>query len=133
MPKLKRTTPCAECPFRRTAAIGWLGDDTPRGFLRATVAEQPMPCHPTIDYSDPHWQENQYPDAALCAGSLAFLANWMKLPRDRELADGVRAVGKRADCFATTVEFLEYHKGGFQMGRPDPKEQIDDILGIGIH
>lgn len=44
MPVLKRRKPCADCPFRRDALKGWLGEASPREFLIETLGEEPMPC-----------------------------------------------------------------------------------------
>jgi hypothetical protein len=110
MPRLGHTKPCPQCPWRRASAPGWLGDADPQQFAAATLAEAPMPCHSAIDYEDPDWRTSQLPRAPLCAGSLVFLANTCKLPRDPEHAAAVAAVAPDRDVvFAHVGEFLEHH------------------------
>ena len=113
MPKLVHTTPCKECPFRRASAPGWLGASTPEGFLSSTLAEFHMPCHMAIDYEDPDWEEEQLPDAPLCAGSLIFLKNTCKVPRDPLLVAARGQVdADRVNVFGFGPEFLEHHNRG---------------------
>lgn len=113
MPKPKIKRPCSDCPFRWNAKPGWLGADTADNFVRnalADYADHPLPCHLTIDYSDPDWLENQYEEAALCAGALIFCKNNAKTPRDPERAAWVKTVEPDHDLvFTKPWEFYEYH------------------------
>lgn len=118
MPQLKFTRPCNDCPFRRAAARGWLGAETdPQVFVDGALADHcapwaELPCHATIDYTDPRWRDTQYPDAALCAGAVIFCKNQGKMPRDLTRAANVRAVERdTATVFATPEEFIEHHSG----------------------
>lgn len=131
LPKLIRKKPCNDCPFRRNAAKGWLGEASPRQFLLSTLHEEHMPCHMDIDYSDKDWPETQEPDASFCAGALIFLNNQFKLPRDRELADACREVSRSDDVFARPQEFFEYHLNG-PLANEDPEELkgLDVVIGI---
>lgn len=110
---MKRTlaNPCRECPFKRTSLPGYLGVDSAPNFVNATArANTPIPCHMEIDYDDPHWEETQLPDAPYCEGSLRFLNNIFKLPRDPEYVAAVRdAPGDGNKIFASRQEFLDHH------------------------
>jgi hypothetical protein len=112
MPKLKIKNPCNDCPFRRNARPGWLGADEADNFVRGALADfsdNPLPCHKTIDYTDPYWLKDQYPDSALCAGALIFARNQCKNPRDPERAEWVRSVDESDNVFRYPWEFYEFH------------------------
>jgi hypothetical protein len=108
--------PCAECPFRRASLPGYLGADNPAGFIATTMADYSMPCHSTIDYSDPQWKVKW--DAGrigrLCAGAAIFFANMCKLSRDR---DRPTLPADRELVFAHPREFLAHHGEGEESGR----------------
>jgi hypothetical protein len=108
MTELKHKTPCDRCPWRRTSLRGWLGVETPSGFLWATQRESMMPCHCGVDYEDPDW-EAKLEGAAHCAGSLVFLKNNMQLPVNRTLREMVEQVEKSDDVFQWGKEFLDHH------------------------
>lgn len=124
MPKYdKLRRPCKECPLVKGCLAGWLGGDTPESFVDDIVHDATMPCHMTIDYSDPDWFEQQYPDSDLCVGALRFHVNWLHMPRDPDHAAAVRdqwsLVGDRPltdygqafpEVFATPKEFVDYHR-----------------------
>jgi hypothetical protein len=113
MPKLGRKHPCAGCPWLRKSLPGYLGDDNPEHFYRASVAqESPMPCHEQIDYSDPDWLETQYPEVDLCAGNLIYFRNHLKTPRRPELAEAVREVESSPHVFQWAEEFMAHHAPG---------------------
>jgi hypothetical protein len=110
MPELGRTKPCAECPWLRTSARGWLGASNAEEFYRTSVTQEGhMPCHMDIDYTDKNWRETQLPEADLCAGNLIYYRNHLKNPRDPEVAEWVRAVERSPHVFDWPVEFMEHH------------------------
>jgi hypothetical protein len=110
MPELGRTKPCAECPWLKCSARGYLGADDPEHFYRVSVPqESEMPCHMEIDYEDPDWQETQLPTVDLCAGNLIYLRNHMKKPRKRHLADAWEKVEKSPHVFSWAIEFFQHH------------------------
>lgn len=79
-----RKAPCKECPYRRKSAPGWLGGNSPERMAVSVLAEQPVHCHTSVNYSDPEW-EKKFLDGRngrQCAGSLIFAANLLKRPRD---------------------------------------------------
>lgn len=111
MPELGRTTPCAECPWLKKSAPGYLGADNPEHFFRASVTrENEMPCHMQIDYDgDPGWLVNQFPYVDYCAGNLIFYKNWLKTPRRMKLCEAVRAVKTSPHVFQDPEEFFAHH------------------------
>lgn len=113
MPKPKLAKACRDCPFRRVARPGWLGADTADNFVRgalADFADYPLPCHLTIDYSDPDWKKTQYDESALCAGALIFCKNQAKTPRDPERAAWLLTVEADLETvFRYPWEFYEHH------------------------
>jgi hypothetical protein len=106
MAKRQHKTPCKECPFRRTAAAGWLGGMTADELRALADIEQRMPCHlhRTVDYL--------LPDPALpqCGGRAIYWRNQCKVPR----MEGV-LLELPADpvlVFQWPHEFVAYHKRG---------------------
>lgn len=98
--------PCRECPFRRNSLPGYLGEDTPEGFMATTLADVPMPCHLTIDYEEDDWDGDQMEEASYCAGALNFFRNMCKSSRDRRRPQGE----KDPTVFSRPQEFLDHHK-----------------------
>jgi hypothetical protein len=108
MTVLKTKTACKYCPWRRTSARGWLGSSTPEEFLVQCTSEAHMPCHITIDYDDPDWAD-KLDDASHCAGSLIFMKNSCKQPRDPVLAAMQNKVETSDELFAFGSEFIDHH------------------------
>ena len=102
--------PCNDCPFRKTALPGWLGDDTPEGFMATTMADHPMPCHQTVNYDRPGWKteiaDGRQPKARLCAGALIFFSNIAKLSRDPSRP---RLPADRETVFTSPQSFIDHH------------------------
>ena len=100
------TKPCGECPFRRKAAPGYVGNDTPEHFIEVTLSDVPMPCHMTVDYEG-EWELQVFMgDAEACAGARIFYANLCKRSRD---PDTVPLPADRSAVFASKAEFLAHH------------------------
>ena len=75
--------------------------------MDTTNSDAPMPCHATVDYSDPDWRDQLETDAvAYCVGAAIFLRNQLKLPMLRSRA---RFVADRKTIFANRAEFLAHH------------------------
>lgn len=100
--------PCSQCPFRRKALAGWLGEATPEEFIVAISMEQPLPCHPTIDYYDKNWLAKWEAQEIgnICAGSVILAANIAKIPHSPNFP---RLPPDRELVFATHQEFIDYH------------------------
>jgi hypothetical protein len=101
--------PCSDCPFRRKAAAGWLGAATPQSFIVQISMENPLPCHQTIDYTDPDWLEKWEAQeiGMICAGSLILSRNMGKMPRDPKFP---RMKSDKVTVFANHIEFIEFHE-----------------------
>lgn len=97
--------PCVRCPFLRTSLSGYTGDSTPDAFIATTMSDQAMPCHLTVDYEDPFWEETYEEDASYCRGALNLFANTCKLSRDPKRPSGT----KDPDVFSNSIEFLQHH------------------------
>jgi len=105
---LKHKTACARCPWRRDSLKGWLGIETPSGFLWATQREHMMPCHCDVDYESDDW-ELQLDGASHCAGSLVFMKNNCQLPVNLTLREMVEQVEQSTEVFQWGREFLDHH------------------------
>lgn len=103
-------TPCAECPWRKTSAPGWLGASTPLQFLAQAESGIKMPCHCAVDYERADW-ESAAAAAPRCAGHAAYLKNRCKRPSNAELADFADSVGRNSEVFTRPEEFVEHHRG----------------------
>jgi hypothetical protein len=100
--------PCGDCPWRRAAAIGWLGPYDVYEWAALIQSDEPIACHERIR-EDESWE-----GARQCAGAAIMRANMGKLPRDREVA-----VAKRdtEHVFANVHEFVKYHQIRMHDGR----------------
>lgn len=102
-------TPCAECPWRRSSAPGYLGASTPQEFLACADSEARMPCHVHLDYEDPEW-EGKVPQVPRCAGRAIHYRNRCKQPRspgEREFVNSVQA--DPVNVFQWPDEFIAHH------------------------
>lgn len=101
-------TPCAACPFRRTALNGWLGGLTPDEFGAMAQSETRMPCHTRaqdgFSYLDPTPEDLKLPQ---CAGRAIHWANQLKTRRDKSLLE---LPADRETAFTWPSEFVEHHK-----------------------
>jgi hypothetical protein len=99
---LQHTVPCADCPFRATALRGYLG-----GYPLRVYADPPRHGVPTSCHCRDHGARDAR--TALCAGSLAVMANSSTVPRHGPHAQAMRAVGRREDCHASLEQFRAHH------------------------
>jgi hypothetical protein len=108
VPLAQHRTPCAQCPFRRTAANGWLGGLEPEEFKRLADSEARMPCHSQLpeglSYHAPTEAEAA---AAQCAGRAIYWANQFKRPRDPSL---LTLPADRETVFQWQHEFVAHHE-----------------------
>lgn len=89
--EVQHRTPCADCPWARTALNGWLGGNTADEWLQMAHSETLVPCHVI---------ENQQ-----CAGIAIYRRNVMRLPHHPLLI----LDADKTKVFATPNEFLEHH------------------------
>lgn len=98
--------PCNDCPMRRKSMPGWLGEDTPEGFIQMVHADTMAPCHLTVDY-DGNWElQLVQGKASACAGIAIYFSNIAKVSRDparRRLPPDHKTV------FSSPMEFLAHH------------------------
>ena len=98
--------PCDDCPWRRDAMPGWLGDRNAQEWVTIAHADLPVECH-TRESPSFYVQ---------CAGISIYRANICKKPRIAGfLALGVEPLKVPADrdaVFASPTEFREYHEKG---------------------
>jgi hypothetical protein len=117
--KAQHTTPCRQCPFRRTALPGWLGGSEPEDFCAMAQSEVRMPCHRSlrdgVDYSVAHLPgKPEYP-APQCAGRAIFWSNQFKAQRP-----GSNLLVLPADhqsVFSSSQEFLSHHERRSSTGK----------------
>jgi hypothetical protein len=89
----QHTTPCKECPWRRTAPRGWLGGVVPAEVYVATAhGEGQIDCH----------MRNKLQ----CAGAAIFRDNVFKDPRNKKL---LVLPANHELVFSSSEEFLEHH------------------------
>lgn len=105
VPGPQHSKPCRECPFRRKSMPGYVGMDTPDGFLATTMADHRMPCHLKVDYESETWESDQHA-APECAGAATFFANLCKRSRD---PNRMRIPADCVNVFARPEEFLAHH------------------------
>ncbi len=102
--------PCNACPFRRKSMPGWLGHGSPESFIDCMQRDEPLPCHQTIDYDDPHWLAKwmqQKNTGKMCAGALVFMANKIQRPH----TPGFPTMAKDpVNVFTNSVEFVRHHR-----------------------
>lgn len=88
---VQHRTPCADCPWARSALNGWLGGTSIEEWLRRAHSNTLVPCH-TI--------ENQQ-----CAGIAIYRRNVMRLPIHPLLI----LEADKTKVFANPQEFTDHH------------------------
>lgn len=101
--------PCAECPFRRKSAPGYLGAHTFDEFFDRFKHDRVMECHMTVDYESDektHLEQIEDGDASYCAGALIMFRNQCKVSRDPDRPEMPKDV---ENVFQWNHEFEEHH------------------------
>lgn len=109
--------PCAECPWLKTSAKGWLGASTPVEFVQQSEAEVQMPCHLHVNYEDDNWREEAL-KAPQCAGRAVHFANRCKRPQNPKL---ITMPADRQNVFGNPQDFITHHT---PPGQPVPQIQL---------
>lgn len=101
-PKLRHTTPCSECPWRRKHPAGWLGGYEPETFISQVHHDgPPLSCHKTDDADPP----------SMCAGALIHMRNSCKSSRHPAYGDALKHVESDTEnVFEWPKQFVEYHR-----------------------
>jgi hypothetical protein len=86
------------------------------------VADAPLPCHLTLDYSNPQWLSKWIggEEGSLCTGALALMANINKLPRDPEIP---RVEANRA-VFSGVQDFIDHHRDSRVKSWSDEEDRL---------
>jgi len=99
-------TPCAECPFTKTSARGWLGPwSSAEAIHRQVMNEGELACHMTVKHDG---VEDK--NVRRCAGSILYMNKGFKKARDKEIA-GFQNDLKEVDKsnILSVPEFLKHH------------------------
>ena len=104
-----KKAPCAECPFRKDAAPGWLGGGEhglAEEYLRLAHSDQNVACH-----MSPGHGTDDVTRMRACAGLALYRKNVCKTPRDPWAARAQEMVGDehRGEVFQTPKEFMDRH------------------------
>lgn len=95
--KIMHTTPCSECPWRRTAPAGWLGGNEIEDYAAPVRHGTMVPCHKKMD-------------RAYCAGAAISMQNSCTRPRDPDMAAELKKVKESQEVFSFPREFEEHHR-----------------------
>ena len=102
--KLKHKEPCRDCPWLKTSAPGWLGDNAPEVYADVVQANGLPECHRTISKRA----------KAICVGALATSANSCTqvrtIPGGEAAKDELTQEVKEA-CFKLPSDFYQHHAG----------------------
>lgn len=103
--KLRHKIPCAECPWRKCAAAGWLGGFSPEDYADPVQMNEIPACHNADSGPDS-------PKSSFCVGALATANNSCTQPHKTEGAiAAAKVIGKRDDCFRWVRDFYKHHAG----------------------
>lgn len=93
--------PCAECPFRRVAANGWLGGHPVDYFVAGALSDYGFACHRSLgnELEEPEGRAHRQ-----CTGAAVFAANHCKSPRF-----GHRLPADDVNFFKSAEEFRRHH------------------------
>lgn len=103
-------SPCAECPFRKTAVPGWLGPDKPAEVIAQVHSEGGYGCHMALEGRKDANREGRHPRETVehCAGAMIHANVTHKRYRAPEMAAHQDRLAK---CKVPVMgwEFLPYH------------------------
>lgn len=108
---LSNKKPCQKCPFRKDSAPGYLGEASynPTTFLMS-MEHDPLPCHMAVEWDDDDSNPDDLRYELPCIGSLQFLRNIAKLPKNSEYVELRNQVNKiNPGIFQTKQQFIEHH------------------------
>lgn len=86
------SNPCSDCPWARTALVGWLGGATIEEWLATAHSDSKINCHTLI--------------GPQCAGAAIYRSNILKRPRDKTI---LLLPKNTVTVFANPFEFIKHH------------------------
>ena len=92
-PATQHTTPCHDCPWRRKAIPGWLGEDEAKDWIERAHGECAVECHTNEGHQ--------------CAGMAIYRANVAKSTRYPSLI--LELPHDTVSVFASPAEFYAHH------------------------
>lgn len=110
---MSKAKPCKNCPFLKQSAKGYLGESSfnPERFL-SSFEISPIPCHKKVDWDNPKKKDSADTQAwnNPCIGSLDFMKNTFKSPRDNKYRNLVNKQGSKSELvFDSRQDFIIYH------------------------
>ena len=115
------TSPCQDCPFRKSSAPGWLGPWEPDQILHEAIDREGFVCHRTVNTPQLQW----------CAGAALMLNRTLKISRDRDYAAYQKLLKSnpieiQESVFGSRDEFLVHHvRVPVAQVEDDPKVSAD--------
>lgn len=111
--KITLRPPCAECPFLKKSAPGWLGSDTPEAVWGQVHSDGQFgyPCHMDVDKIKGEADLTDPDSVEQCVGALVHASKTAKSYSDkwREAARGALAKLVPADAILG-MDFMQHHK-----------------------
>lgn len=97
----KKKEPCSDCPWRKNALPGWLGNHDVDYFHDVFEQDFPYPCHQTMGKPNEH----------ICTGLVFTRVNSCKISKYpgplKETENALRDV--QNNCFDNIHQFKDYH------------------------
>jgi hypothetical protein len=104
---------CDECPFSKTATVGWLGPHDPQTFVEITEFDIPFACHKQIPEGG--WEEGkEVSKNNMCKGYTLMRINQCKSSRDSnsvlsKCEVDLRDSKESSNVFKNVWDFVKYH------------------------
>jgi len=102
--------PCNDCPYRKTAFRGWLGECSgdPKEFLLQLEGPNIHPCHKTVDWEQASDEEIE--ESPRCIGALQFMNNSMMQSRFPQVRAMQEQAGKNDEIMQFKHNFIKHHE-----------------------
>lgn len=113
MATCERKVMCAECPFRRNAAPGWLGPWTPKQINQIAESDEDFICHKSVEALAAEGLSDIEIDTfgQHCVGMLRYRNTLAKLSRDPQVARWQRELREVPDQPVLAARtFMSHHE-----------------------
>lgn len=100
----QHTTPCKDCPFRKTVTRGALGGSPPEVYVGQIVAPFWLPCHSDPNYKD---KQSKFTEVAQCAGAACFRTH---IGVDVAMPSAILTLPVNVEVFEGLYDFYAWHK-----------------------